>query len=167
MTPPYLKIKRIVILCTYLILTAANPLLAAGPTSFNGSLKENSSLFWAICKVIGSLSVVVGLMILLIYFIKKSGITQGISTQGSLIKVLETKMVAPKKYIAIVEVAGKCLALGVTEQNINLLTNLDDSVSEQMKTEGTDKPSTSFAKLLNNVKASMKKKDNAGDLHAR
>jgi flagellar biosynthetic protein FliO len=87
---------------------------------------ETASLISAIFKVVGSLAVVVALMVVFIYLLKKTGINRGLR-ENSLIQVLETKMVAPKKYIAIVEIAGKAVSLGVTENNITLLTEVEPS----------------------------------------
>jgi len=146
----------------FFFLAAGNPVFGADQEAINSQLAESSSLFWALCKVMGSLSIVIGLMILLIHFIKKSGITQGVSTPGSLIKVIETKMVAPKKYITIVDIAGKYVALGVTDHNINTLTNLDDTIRDQLDQQPDNKSVTPFAKILRNVKTSMKGKVDSG-----
>jgi len=43
---------------------------------------------------------------------------------GKLVQVLSTNFLAPKKNIALVEVAGEILVLGVSEQNISLLTSI-------------------------------------------
>lgn len=107
------------------VVSLATCCLAAEPTpSPVVPLAETSSLLTAIAKVFGSLLVVVGLMLLLLYFIKRTGLGTGLGRGGSAITILETRMVAPKKYITIVEIAGRCLALGITDQAINLLTEL-------------------------------------------
>ena len=43
---------------------------------------------------------------------------------GNLVQVLSTSFLAPKKNIALVEVAGEILVLGVSDQNISLLTSI-------------------------------------------
>jgi len=91
-----------------------------------GGLSETKSLVGSLVNVGAALVVVLLLLYAFVYLLKKSGISQG-GASNSKIKVLETKMVAPKKYIAIVEVAGKVLSVGITEHNINLLTELDDN----------------------------------------
>lgn len=114
------------------------------------SSPENGSLLWAIVKVFGSLLVVVGLMLLILYGIKRSGLGSGRSRGGSAITVLETRMVAPRKYIAIVEIADKCLAVGITEHNINLLADLGAEVKATLAGQSNvAKPGTAFANLLN------------------
>ena len=112
-------------------------------------MSANTSLLAAIAKVFGSLLVVVGLMLVLLYFIKRAGIGSGRSRGGSAITVLETRMVAPRKYIAIVEIADKCLALGITEHNINLLADLGLEVKASLLGQSADvKSGSAFAGLL-------------------
>ena len=110
---------------------------------------ETTSLLLAIFKVFGSLLVVVGLMFLLLYFIKRTGLGSGLGGSGSAITILETRMVAPKKYITIVEIAGHCLALGITDQAINLLTELGPEAKTLLENRPSSMNSGSaFARLL-------------------
>ncbi len=100
----------------------------AAAADLSGKLSNTTSLVSAIAKVFGALAVVVALMLLLIYFVKKLGLTNGLAKRGSHIKIIETRMIAPKKYIAIAQIAGKQLALGITDHHITLLTDLDDQI---------------------------------------
>ena len=133
--------------CLFVSLTVCclvnEPALAAAATS-----PETPSLLSAIVKVFGSLLVVVGLMLVLLYFIKRSGLGSGQGRSGSAIAVLETRMVAPKKYIAIVEIADKCLAIGITDHNINLLADLGPEAKSSLASLMPAKPGASFAGLL-------------------
>ncbi|NOX25309.1 MAG: flagellar biosynthetic protein FliO [Deltaproteobacteria bacterium] len=107
------------ILCSFWAGTAA-------AADLGGKINETSSLVRAIAKVFGALAVVVALMLLLVYAIKKLGLTNGLTKAGSHIKIIETKMIAPKKYIAIAQISGRQLALGITDHNISFLTDLGD-----------------------------------------
>ncbi len=112
-------------------------------------LAETASLMSAIVKVFGSLLVVVGLMLVFLYFIKRTGLGSGRGRGSSAIVVLETRMVAPKKYVAIVEIAGKCLALGITDHNINLLADLGAEAKAALSPQTVEaKPESTFAGLL-------------------
>lgn len=112
-------------------------------------LRETTSLITAIVKVTGSLAVVVGLMLALIYLLKRSGFGKGVAPTGSLITVLESRMVAPKKYIAIVKIADKNVALGITDQTITMLTDVDLSKEASNPVQATgDKDAASFSGLL-------------------
>lgn len=113
---------------------------------------ETVSLFLAIAKVIGSLVVVVGLMIAAVMLLKRLGLARaGLSGHG-LIEVIESRMIAPKKYVALVKIAGEVVALGVTDQAISLLTTVDGaavaaSLAQQQPVAGLPRP-PSFAVLL-------------------
>ena len=128
------------------------------------ALSETATLVSAIFKVMGSLALVVALMLILLYLIKKSGLSQGANRAGSLIKIMETRMVAPKKYIAIVEISGKYLAVGITDHNINMLTELDGSIKEQITVAGQSSaaPATTFAGVLSRALTSFKFKTQPG-----
>lgn len=147
------KIMRIapITLLVCICFLGQDALAASSPTS---GLNETSSLFSAIMKVAGSLGLVLALMVMLIYFVKKSGLSQGGSGAGSMIKVLDTRMVAQKKYIAIVEIAGKCIAVGITDHNINMLTSLDDTtVTSPSLQESRTLKNQPFATIFNKVKS--------------
>ena len=112
-------------------------------------LSETASLLTAMAKVFGSLVVVVGLMLLLLHLIKRAGLGSGGSRAGSAITILETRMVAPKKYIAIVEIAGQCLALGITDHAITRLTDLDPGTRDRLTLPPSPgRPGPAFAGLL-------------------
>jgi len=42
------------------------------------------------------------------------------------IRVLTTKLIAPQKYISLVEIGGEVLALGVTSQQITFLSKIEN-----------------------------------------
>ncbi len=86
-----------------------------------------TSTVLTLLKVFGALLLVVGLMALLAIWVKKLGLSQSGVHQGNLIEVLDTKMIAPKKYVTVVKVADKALALGITDQHISMLTTLEES----------------------------------------
>lgn len=119
-----------------------------------GGLRETKSLIGSLVNVGVALTVVIMLLYAFVYLLKKSGISQG-GASNSKIKVLETKMVAPKKYIAIVDVAGKIITIGITEQNISLLTELgEESVRDLQNSsalEVSSKINKSFGAILHRV----------------
>jgi len=91
---------------------------------------ETMTLVLAIIKVVGSLAVVVLLLIVAVSLVKKMGLGRGGMQAGGLINVLDTRMIGPKKYVTIVEIAGDCVALGVTDQQINVLTTISSLQKE-------------------------------------
>ena len=72
-----------------------------------------------------TLSVVLGLIYLLFFGFKKYVLKNTVfGGGGKLIQVVSTNYLAPKKNISLVEVAGEILVLGISDQNISLLTSI-------------------------------------------
>lgn len=132
-------------------------------TSDLGELQQTPSLAIAAAKALGALAVVLGLLALLAAAIKKLGLS-GQTPQGEgLIKVLETRMLAPKKYVAVLDIAGQAMAVGISEQQITLLTKLEPD--ERLQALAAKRPSSSrFASLLSRAVTNTNK--NAQEDHA-
>jgi flagellar protein FliO/FliZ len=160
---------RIAILIMALWLGLAGPLLpAAGgqeglgglatitsPEPFpaaNLELRETTPVFLAIVKALAALALVLGLIVLFTSLLKKLGWGSNQPRGGSLINVLETRMIAPKKYVAIIQLGEEFIAVGVTDQQINLLTKLEQggSLAEELASRqaGPLSTPTPFAAFL-------------------
>lgn len=114
--------------------------------------QETLSLTTTIFKTLGSLVLVIGLMLLLLAWIRKMGLAKGGSSQEGLITVLDSQMLAPKKQVSVLEVAGTYLVVGLTEQQITLLATLDanDRLTSAAHSRKTLSPlPASFAAMLN------------------
>jgi flagellar protein FliO/FliZ len=85
--------------------------------------------FLDIVKAFIPLLIIVGLLYGVLVLIKKYG-TPFKGTKSGLvpIKVLSTQMIMPKKFISIVKVDNKLLVLGVSENSISLLKELERTV---------------------------------------
>jgi flagellar biosynthetic protein FliO len=113
-------------------------------------LAETGSLLILTLKVVGGLALVVGLMLLFFVWLKKMGFSPKTQHQGSLIQVLDTRLIGPKKYVSVVRIADECLAVGVTEQQITLLGKLANEqipVVDQQDTD-SDQSAPGFAATL-------------------
>ena len=89
--------------------------------------KKNSepvSLLSSGLRMVTTLSLVLGLIFLLFFGFKKYVLKNTAFGGGKLVQVLSTNFLAPKKNIALVEVAGEILVLGVSDQSISLLTSI-------------------------------------------
>ncbi len=95
-----------------------------GPTLFSSSI-----------KVVTALTIVLSLILLTYYFVKKYLLKDGsLLGMDKQVKVISTSYIAPKKSISLVEVAGEILVLGVTVSNINLLTKIENKeAAERIK----------------------------------
>jgi len=144
-------------------LLAADALPPEGKLMSAGGQGETVALLMAIVKVAGSLIVVVGLMLLAVHLIKKIGIGRGSGGDGRMIDVLDTRMIAPKKYVAVVQIAGKCVALGITDQQINLLTRVENAHPRQEDVPpggASAADDSSFAKVFKRAAGLGCKKEN-------
>ena len=112
------------------LLFAATALLAAEGTGTTAAPLTGGaatfSLAASIFKAIGALALILGLMLLMARLFRKLGSGIGVMGQNTLINVLETRMLGSKKQVSVIEVGGEVLVLGVTDQQINLLSRLDD-----------------------------------------
>ena len=76
-------------------------------------------------KMIAVLVLVVGGLVLLNFFVRRQ-LQNGRGSGGRRIRVLENAHLGVKKSIAMVEVPGAVLVLGVTAERIALLERIDD-----------------------------------------
>jgi len=104
----------------------------------NLSLSGAPSLLSSFSRMSMAFLLVLGVMVLLYYLSRKILMKRG-SFMGreQLIKVLANNYIGVKKQIALVEVAGEWLVLGLTPNQISLLTRIDRKCSE-IKKEGSD-----------------------------
>jgi len=79
-------------------------------------------------KMIASLGVVLAMILLLLYGVRKLTRQRMGAAGGKQIQVLESHYMGVKKSISLVRVPGKVLVLGVTGDRINLLDTLDDEI---------------------------------------
>ncbi len=120
----------------------------------SGSLETAGKMAPAVSffKVIGALALIIGLMALLFVWLKKMGWNRTALKQGSLIKVLDSRMITPKKSIIAVQIGlDEILLLGVSEQNITLLSRLEnkDTAGNDNNQESPAETTAKFASLLN------------------
>ncbi|MDH5297663.1 MAG: flagellar biosynthetic protein FliO [Desulfobulbaceae bacterium] len=123
-------------------------------------LRDTASLAAAVVKAFGALALVIGLLLLLSAGLKRLGLG-GQSLGGtSLIRILDTRMIAPKKYVAVLDIAGQSLAVGITDQQITLLTRLEEG--DVLRAMGDrdrrkeENPSSRFAAFLSRAVAKTK-----------
>ena len=141
------------------------------PSSILTGNQETLSLTTTIFKTIGSLIIVVGLMLLLLFWIRKMGLIRVGSRQEGLITVLDSQMLAPKKQVSVLEVAGAYLVVGLTDQQITLLATLDpnDRLKDAAHCRKTFTPlPASFASILSKAAQGISNgvKQKKGNAHA-
>lgn len=87
------------------------------------------------------LFLIVGLLYAALIFVRRNGIKLG-SGKGNIsqIKVISTQAIMPKKFVSIVKVENSFLVLGVSENSITLLKELDEFDENKDVVESADKP---------------------------
>ncbi len=102
-------------------------------------------LWLTLLKSFGMLSLVIGILIVFLYIIKRLSLLGGLPSEKNLIKMLASYNIAPRERIVLMDVLGEKVLLGVTPQNINCLTVINSDC--EISTSNND-PKEGFAKLL-------------------
>ncbi|MBW2061126.1 MAG: flagellar biosynthetic protein FliO [Deltaproteobacteria bacterium] len=100
---------------------------------------EAPDLFTAGIKMVSSLLLLVGALLLILYLFRRLAAARN-GTLGShdVIHVIATRHLAPKNYITVVEIGDSVLTLGVTSENISCLdkTPADSFIKKAAPTTG-------------------------------
>jgi flagellar biogenesis protein FliO len=83
-------------------------------------------MIWAALKMALALGIVMTFLIFLVRMFKRwEGGRSGAGSDAG-IRVLTSKLIAPQKYVSLVEIGGEVLALGVSAQHITFLTKIEN-----------------------------------------
>lgn len=81
-------------------------------------------------KIFSSLAIVIGVMIVCVYLLRKiMKNAEGTSDGRELIRILSTRSVGSKSSIMLVGILDKILVIGLSSNNMFLLTSLEDQLS--------------------------------------
>lgn len=133
-------------------LSQAAPQPTAASTPALQDMANPMTTLLTTAKVVGAFILVAGLMALLFKVMGKMGLGNNAAV-GGLISVLETRAIAPKKYISVVQIGNKQLAIGIAENSISLLCPLEEPLPRP--TSNSARP-TPFANLLANLRRQKK-----------
>lgn len=100
---------------------AAGNLISKPPTQSSGA----PEIYGSFIKMLIVLGILIALLLVVLYVVKKfvwKKIGKGGQEDG--IKVITSAYVGPKKSIALVEVAGERIVVGITSDNISMLTKV-------------------------------------------
>ena len=108
-------------------------------------------------KMIAALGVVLGGLFVVYYFTRRMTRFNGAGTQDKMIRVLANKFIGVKKNICMVEVPGSVLILGVTNDRITLLSEIDDdAVLERIRHAENKGSAPTFSDHLNKLVSRIK-----------
>jgi len=87
----------------------------------------------SIIKMLAALAVVIGCIYLAIYLLKKlMARRQQAGSADRILQILETAWIDPKKSLSLVRVADKAVLIGVTDNQISVLTELDPEKTQAL-----------------------------------
>lgn len=108
-------------------------------------------------KMLTALGVVLGGMLLVYYFAKRILKRQVGNSKGKMIRVLESSFIGVKKNISLVEIPGAILVLGITNDNISLLSKIENQeIIDGYKKVEKEKELLSFSDRLNQFSLKLK-----------
>jgi flagellar biogenesis protein FliO len=88
---------------------------------------ESSELFAASIKMISALALVLGAVVIVMYVLKKTVNRGGTTSRGAdIIRVRAVRYLGGKNSIALVDVAGTMIVVGLSPQGMTTLAQIDD-----------------------------------------
>lgn len=82
-------------------------------------------MLWIIIKMFLALSLLGVLLFLAIRLFKGVTLQRQVGISAGGIRVLTNKLIAPQRYITLVEIGDEIFALGISPQHISFLTKID------------------------------------------
>ena len=109
-------------------------------------------------KMLTALGVVLGGILVVYYFAKRILKRQVGNSKGKMIRVLESSYIGVKKNISLVEIPGAILVLGITNDNISLLSKIEnqETIDGYKKVENK-KELLSFSDRLHQISSKLKR----------
>ena len=112
-------------------------------------------------QMLTALAIVLGGLFVVVYFAKRFLKRDAGGPGNPLIRVIASQYIGVKKNIALVEVPGTVLVIGVSNDNISLLTKIEDpNVLDGIKEE-TSRISPSFSDHLQRLTTRFKQAKNS------
>lgn len=98
------------------------------PTDWSTESADPAAL--SLTPLLFKVSLGLGLVVLLawgtVYLLRRTTLGQGMASNGSVVRVVDRNWLGPKKAIYLVDISGRTLALGVTEENISVLSSWEE-----------------------------------------
>ena len=83
------------------------------------------NLYASLLKMVAALGILIALLFAALYIVKRVfGKKMGIAGQDQSIRVITSAYLGPKKSIALVDIAGERIVVGITQDHISMLTKL-------------------------------------------
>ena len=112
-------------------------------------------------QMLTALGIVLGGLLVIFYLMKRFLKRDVAGSKEQLIKVIASQYIGIKKSISLVEVPGSILVVGVSNDNISLLTKIEDKVATDiLRQEGT-RITPSFSDHLQRLTGRFKQAKNS------
>ena len=130
--------------------SAAEALSQVLPQSSTGTTTDTGAPIWAIVKMLCALAVVIVVLYGGLYLLKRMMTNRRFAaSQDAALEVMESAYVGPKKMVSLVRVGKKAVLIGVTDQQISMLTELTPEETTTMLAQAPKaKTSESFGQLF-------------------
>ena len=130
------------------------------PINTSTSVVPEPDMFIMLLKNIGILGLVLGILILVLFLLKRYSFHGSAGMATNLIRVAASYHVGPREKILLLDVMGEKILVGVTSQAISALAVLD---KEGFRELNADSPSEKgFAALLKNAISGKGRKTEGG-----
>jgi flagellar protein FliO/FliZ len=107
-------------------------------------------------QMLTALGFVLGGLLVVFYFMKRFLKRDVGSSKGQLIKVIASQYIGIKKNISLVEIPGSILVVGVSNENISLLTKIEDKVVLDVLRQKSSRITPSFSNHLQRLTGKFK-----------
>jgi flagellar protein FliO/FliZ len=108
-----------------------------------------------------ALGIVLGGLLVVFYFMKRFLKRDKGGSSKQLIRVVASQYVGIKKNIALVEVPGAVLVVGISNDNISMLTKIEDKIVIEGIRQERSRITPSFTDHLQRLTAKMKQAKNS------
>ena len=108
-------------------------------------------------RMLTALCVILGSLFMIFYFSKRVLKREGGGSKGRPIRVIASSYIGVKKNISLVQVPGAVLVLGVTGDNISLLSRIEDKeIIDEINRFQAEKTTPSFSDQLHRLSMKFK-----------
>jgi flagellar protein FliO/FliZ len=108
-------------------------------------------------KMLSALGIVLGGMLVFFYFMKRYLKRDFSGSKEKLVRVLASSYIGVKKNISLIEIPGSVLVVGITNDNITLLSKIEDKdILNKLKLSEEDRNQVSFSEHLQKLSSKFK-----------
>ena len=112
-------------------------------------------------RMLTALGIVLGGLLVCVYFIKRFLKRDVGGSKEQLIRVIASQYIGIKKNISLIEIPGSILVVGVSNDNISLLTKIEDEIVLDALRQENSRMAPSFSDYLQRLTGRFKQARNS------